>query len=944
MTRFVVRLAKFFRAAFPKTPVRRHFCPKLILEHLEARCTPSTLVVNSIADNTSQDQQLTLREALAIVNSGSLDGAGHPLTDAERSQVKGTMGVNDTIIFGGSVFSDSVPDTIALSKGELAITSDVTILGPGAKLLSISGKSLSRVFHLQSSTTTIAGLTIRNGRAAASVDTIGGGGILAEGGKLTLRDCAITGNAVSGHVWARGGGVAGVDSTIDLVNCTLSKNAVHSDWAAQGGGVSAKGGALTLTHCTISNNKTRGFETEGGGVFVWLGTLAVTNSTVSRNDSTATLGGAGLGGGIIVRGSMTLTNCTIANNLARGMNASGGGLYVLLLEGGEAVLSNCTIAGNSAAASEVGNVAGGGVMLYWGKATLINCTLVRNAVSGGDILGSGGIAIVQNPWGTTFIGNSIIANNIGGNVDAPYTSLGYNLIDVDLAATLGPLRNNGGPTETIALLPGSPAIDAGNNALVAGITIDQRGLSRVVNGIVDIGAFEARSDTAAAALQIDPCQPEKMALFINGTEDDDVILVVAGDVADSYRVTVNGVNKATFTGVTGRIFVSSFGGNDNVVVSLAIKRGAVIDGGAGNDTMHGGSGDDLLVGDEGDDALFGRVGRDLLIGGVGVDRLWGNAPAVFRSANDGDILIGGTTTLDTDEHALCRVSEFWVQNTWPAELAVSGLSSAEDAVDRLFVRTRLDVWFAESKREVWAIVPSAPGRSGSTTTVLVPGPLVSPLPLGPLVPLWPPNVTTGITGTVLHTTGPDSPLGGALVTAILNLPNVDAKPFETYADIHGKFTLALPPGPYLIYASDPSHPGWSSEPQVIQVVANQVLELRFTIFEDIKPLPVAIAPGVRGIALIGPLSPVATPQMPLPDSQPLPGAIITVQPAGGGAEITRTITDDQGRFQISLAPGDYRIVPLYDPTKIMQWGTPQEVHVSPNQMLEITVDYDSGIC
>ena len=146
-----------------------------------------------------------------------------------------------------------------------------------------------------------------------------------------------------------------------------------------------------------------------------------------------------------------------------------------------------------------------------GTATLTNCTVSGNSASGNG----GGL---DNVSGTVTLGNTIVAGNTattsGPDVFGTFTSQGHNLIgktdgssgwvSSDLTGTiaqplnplLAPLGNYGGPTQTMALLPGSPAIDAGNNALIpVGVTTDQRGLSRIVDRVVDIGAFESSGFT-----------------------------------------------------------------------------------------------------------------------------------------------------------------------------------------------------------------------------------------------------------------------------------------------------------------------------------------------------------------------------------------------------------------------------------------------------------------
>jgi hypothetical protein len=99
---------------------------------------------------------------------------------------------------------------------------------------------------------------------------------------------------------------------------------------------------------------------------------------------------------------------------------------------------------------------------------------------------------------------------------------------------------------------------------------------------------------------------------------------------------------------------------------------------------------------------------------------------------------------------------------------------------------------------------------------------------------------------------------------------------------------------------------------------------------------------IRGVAMAGPIRPVEQPGV--PNTAPLPFAIITVQPAGGGAEISRTVADSSGRFQIPIAPGTYLIVPLPpQPGAIYPRGIPQTVAVQPGGFTEVVVQYDTGI-
>ncbi len=253
------------------------------------------------------------------------------------------------------------------------------------------------------------------------------------------------------------------------VNATIAGLTIANGSAVNGGGIQ-NDGTLTVANCTLSANSA----TDGGGIQNF-GTLTVTDCTLTANSASES------GGGVCNDGNMTITNSTLSGNSA----ASGGGIFNLLLfEGGGLVVgtltvTNCTLSGNSASAT------GGGMF---------------------------------DPFGTVTLANTIIAGNTAPtrpDLDGPIASLGYNLIGnssggggfaasdlLNVNPLLGPLQNNGGPTATMALLPGSPAIAAGRVALAVDangnpLTADQRGSRRIVNGTVDIGAFESRGFTIA---------------------------------------------------------------------------------------------------------------------------------------------------------------------------------------------------------------------------------------------------------------------------------------------------------------------------------------------------------------------------------------------------------------------------------------------------------------
>lgn len=295
---------------------------------------------------------------------------------------------------GADTVQFAVTGTITLTSGQLTVTDDLTLDGPGpsASSLTISGGGAVRVLELSGiATLNVEDLTVASGSVP---HVLFGGGIRNSGGFLTVTNSIVSANSA---------GTSGV-----------------------GGGIfNSSGSTLTITNSTISENSAF----HGAGVYNDGGTVTITNSTFWRNATTF-----GDGGGVFnTFGLLTVTNSTLVENTAA---RSGGGLY--------------------------------------------------NTGSGG----APGIALLRN---------TLIANNTGGNCVAaePITDGGGNLSWPDATCgginqdpLLDPvgLQDNGGPTQTIALQPGSPAIDA---AVAANCPpTDQRGVSRPQGAGCDIGAFE----------------------------------------------------------------------------------------------------------------------------------------------------------------------------------------------------------------------------------------------------------------------------------------------------------------------------------------------------------------------------------------------------------------------------------------------------------------------
>ncbi len=339
----------------------------------------------------------------------------------------------DTITFVGSIFTDATPDIITLTSGQLTITDDVTIQGTGANQLTVSGNNASRVFNISNIGTdaTIDALTIANGNSG----TENGGGILNNNG-----------------------------STLNLTNVNISLNQGNF-----GAGIYNEGGTVNITSSTLSNNQAN---RSGGGI--WNdnnASLTVINSTLSGNQATT----SGSGGGIYNddNATVTLINSTVSGNQAR---LRGGGLR----NTSTAILVNSTITNNTADSDNNNSGDGGGIHTDGsGTVTVSNTIIAGNFDTGNeapDVFGN-------------ISGN---ANNLIGTLAGASGTIGTGNDIVNPNPGLAALADNGGPTQTHALLAGSAAINAGNNALIPStVTTDQRGTTRTIGGNVDIGAYES---------------------------------------------------------------------------------------------------------------------------------------------------------------------------------------------------------------------------------------------------------------------------------------------------------------------------------------------------------------------------------------------------------------------------------------------------------------------
>ena len=501
---------------------------------LLAATTMSAQAATITVTNTNDSGPGSLRQALANANNG--DRINFAVTGA-ISLTSGGLGITKNVTISGPGFNQLAVNgnqalfvfgvfpqrTVSISGLRIRNAQVGVYNNQGTVSVSncvLSGDSSAGLYNHAGASMTVANSNISNnsGTGADNQGTLtvsscvlsgnSGAGIF-NGGTLTVSNCALSGNSgdgIANHAFSSG------EARLTLVNSNVSDNdstgisnstdefgtltvTIRSTTVSgnSAGGVVANGGGVifggsiqvTITDCTVSGNSFW-----GGIHATGLTNLFVTDSTISGNSASAGFPDGDSGGAIYGAGTVRVENSTISGNSAA---TSGGGIY-----GGVIEIVNSTISGNSAGTS------GGGIYNFPYSLNVANSTITGNSAPSG-----GGIYNKRPPVGDSVveISNTILnAGALGENIlndGGIISSLGYNLSSddgggyltgpgdqINTDPLLGPLQDNGGPTFTHALLPGSPAIDAGDPNFHSPPLNDQRGCPRVINGRIDIGSFE----------------------------------------------------------------------------------------------------------------------------------------------------------------------------------------------------------------------------------------------------------------------------------------------------------------------------------------------------------------------------------------------------------------------------------------------------------------------
>ncbi len=479
-------------------------------------CTISKNTANLGAGINNQFGSATINDG-SVISENTAQVTGGGIYNYVGLTISGASEITDNTAAlgdGGGIYNSS--GSALEITGNSEVSGNQAEHGRGGGVSNVGSASATFIDSTISGNTAIHGGGLYNTSTAPLAMTgctIALNGASQEGGGISdmaSAEITVSGGSFSQNSAELGGGLYnGQQATAGITDTTLSQNT-----GTFGGGAIANGGKLTLGDDTFESNS----GTSGGAVLDTFGSASITSSTFSSNKASFD------GGGIMVRGGvLSIAGSTFENNSAP--------------FGGGAIDNSATLhVINSTFTSNTARF--GGAITNDDLSTIVNSTIANNVATGGFDSGGG----IRNDVGNQLtLNNTIVAldtegtgqgatgDDIGGQ--PPSASSAYNLIGVDLTGTLttgpngnqagvsdpglGTLADNGGPTETIALLAGSPAIGGGSAGLAVDssgnpLAYDQRGAgfprTNLDNGSVDIGAFQTQStgQTTAPEVTVNP--------------------------------------------------------------------------------------------------------------------------------------------------------------------------------------------------------------------------------------------------------------------------------------------------------------------------------------------------------------------------------------------------------------------------------------------------------
>lgn len=545
---------------------------------MESRALLTLFTVNSFADSND----VLLGDGIAADSDGSV-------TLRAAIQEANALPGADTIKLpaGTFVLALSGSDENFGVSDDLDVRDEVTITGAGRDQTIIDGLGSSRVFDVQVGVKlSLSSLQICNGAAMIGQ---GSGGAIQNQGSLTVDDVSFTHNLAAGS----GGAISSYGTGTQLVvSHSLFEN--NSSSGSSGGGAIFNSSASNISLSEFTNNSA----THNGGAIVNSGggVLTLETSTLKSNST----GGGGRGGGLLNSDIATVIRSTISGNISPDgagiANVIGGGVTSLTL-----LLT--TLSGNSAS-----NRGGGIFAESETTATITDCTIALNNTNyaGGGIFKQGNVQ-----QGSVSLAGSILYGNTTGTFGADLfggiASGGKNIIGVtsdgsgfvtnDLQGInplIGPLQDNGGPTFTHALLPGSPAIEA--NTLVVGTILDQRLLARPVDAdndgvfFTDIGAYEIQPTVIVPPIVISSTTIGSITVGSTVTNIAVTNIAVISSLATHLAVGLNGTSIVVTDKTTSTVVLTQqFDPNGKIVFTGSLKDDLVtIDFSGGNPIPSGG--------------------------------------------------------------------------------------------------------------------------------------------------------------------------------------------------------------------------------------------------------------------------------------------------------------------------------------------------------------------